>query len=142
MSDFVNWELSNRLYQIGYDEFFALFGNTFCYRNKNLTLANENAMRYFLDGGDEVIPAPTFSQIFEWFRKKHKIHAYVTRNTGINDSSKEVYCGVYHTIKKGNGPLNTTTSCDTFKDAELTVLKKLIEIVESKSEKDGNNNSN
>lgn len=134
MSDFLNWELANRLFQLGYDEFFVLFEHVICYRNQNITLANKNAVEYFLDGGDEVIPAPTFSQVFEWFRKKHKIHAYVARNTGINDSSKEVYCGVYHTIKNGNGPLKTSLSCYTFEEAEIAVLKKLIEIVESKSE--------
>ena len=85
MSDFLNWELANRLFQLGYDEFFVFFEYTFCYRNQNITLANKNAVEYFLDGGDGVIPAPTFSQVFEWFRKKHKIHAYVTRNTGIID---------------------------------------------------------
>jgi hypothetical protein len=80
------------------------------------------------------ISAPTFSQAFRWFREKQAIEGFihkaiegtyyfVIKRLGNNESN------IYEFIT--NAPKNV----DTYEEAELACLKKLIEIVEQKNEK-------
>jgi hypothetical protein len=74
---------------------------------------------------------PTFSQAFRWFRKKQEIEGFV---------HKSIEGNYYFVIKRiGNNESNmyefTKTSpktFDTYEEAELECLKKLIEIVKQK----------
>jgi hypothetical protein len=81
-------------------------------------------------------PAPMFQQVFRWFREKHKLDTYVAR------MPPEVY-------GKGKGPIKNylqyiwgehleprgqdTSYHDTYEEAELECLRRLIEIVKQKS---------
>jgi hypothetical protein len=76
------------------------------------------------------VRAPTFSQAFRWFRDKHKLihHMYWVY--------KKKYDGIdwiFHI--KGINMINNNvvphdeTRFETYEEAELTCLKKLIEIV-------------
>ena len=63
-------------------------------------------------------PAPTFSQAFRWFREKHNLMMHIQRHS--ND--KYLVCmGIQVEIL-----------CETYEEAELACLKKLIEIVKNK----------
>lgn len=70
-----------------------------------------------------VISAPTFSQAFRWFREKYKLQSYIRHEC----SDVEYYYDfvinedVYDVIK------------DTYEEAELECLRKLINIIKEKN---------
>jgi hypothetical protein len=66
----------------------------------------------------ECVTAPTFSQAFRWFREKHGLYSFVFKFDGGFG---------YETYKEG--VTQTNESFDTYDEAELACLKKLIEIV-------------
>jgi len=65
-------------------------------------------------------PAPTFSQAFRWFREKYKIPHIIRHHAGLYeylfDYGFNHYYGDY----------------ESYEEAELACLKKLIEIVKNK----------
>ena len=74
-----------------------------------------------------LLSAPTFSQVFRWFREKYKIECYVNSYWNENDSSKRTY---YANYNYGSDIFYTITKeFETYEEAELECLKKLIEIV-------------
>ena len=102
------------------------------------TLSNHN-----IDNPNKiVVTAPTFSQAFRWFREKYQIFPEVL--TDCTTEPKFVY--TYNTFYGNPKDLteqewgwenNIGQYSDiyrTYEEAELECLKKLIEIVESKSE--------
>jgi predicted GNAT superfamily acetyltransferase len=68
-------------------------------------------------------PAPTFSQCFRWFREKYGYLSYIDMDN---------YSFYRFTIYKGKGI--SEAPYHTYEEAELSCLKKLIEIIKSKSE--------
>jgi hypothetical protein len=77
----------------------------------------DNRNVYLLDGA---CSAPTFSQAFRWFREKYNLNYVIVKAESW-----------FYTI---NG-CNTQEGFNTYEEAELTCLKKLIEIsTQSKSE--------
>jgi hypothetical protein len=65
-------------------------------------------------------PAPTFSQAFRWFRKKYGYWSY------IKEATKGT-CRFY--IEKFDEKFFNSDIIDSYEEAELECLKKLIEIV-------------
>jgi len=67
-----------------------------------------------------LIPAPTFSQAFRWFREKFNYHHTIKQN--------KKYVGIaYSSIVNFS-----IDEFNTYEEAELECLKKLIEIVKNK----------
>ena len=119
MKEFVPYELAVKLKALGFDEeCFGYYhvnvgytkGYAFCYFDKP---------KRFKDGFD--LLAPTFSQAFRWFREKYCklgcIQKAIDRNRFVYLIDDIVF-GFY----------------DTYEEAELACLEKLIEIVEPISE--------
>jgi hypothetical protein len=76
---------------------------------------------------DDVILAPTFSQAFRWFREKYKLHAEIRSYTAkyftiIIQELKDIV----RYIEYGGIDLKF----NTYEEAEIACLEKLIEIVE------------
>jgi len=67
--------------------------------------------------------APLYSQVFNWFREKHKIHSKINHQNGFYYWEIDDY-GVYP-VKK----YKAKTEVNLFKETELRLLQKLIEIV-------------
>ena len=65
--------------------------------------------------------APTFSQAFRWFREKYGLYSFIF-------CYDEVFG--YETYKEG--VTQTNESFETYEEAELACLNKLIEIVKNK----------
>jgi hypothetical protein len=86
---------------------------------------------YINDFNSLRVAAPTFSQAFRWFSEKQEIEGFV---------HKSIEGNYYFVIKRiGNNESNmyefTKTSpktFDTYEEAEIACLTKLIEIVENK----------
>jgi hypothetical protein len=80
----------------------------------------DNRNVYFLEGA---CSAPTYSQVFRWFREKYELNKSILLgyDYSIENESKHWFSG-------------TTEECayKTYEEAELACLKKLIEIVKEK----------
>ena len=119
--EFVPYEPSFRMKAIGFDEpcfiyYKASNENKPAYPNYGFT---QNSL---CSNG---ITAPTFSQAFRWFREKHELFCWIEK------------FHVDETYIFQIPPANFTKIQGhyiTYEEAELACLKKLIEIVESKSE--------
>lgn len=80
--------------------------------------------------------APTFSQAFRWFREKYNIHAYISCRT--KDDGDTVYIPhgrtIPDTVDKNGFIIDIIIYSikNTYEEAELICLIKLIEIVKNK----------
>ena len=81
----------------------------------------------FIEGcGVNVIPTPTFSQAFRWFRKNYKLLGSPQYFTG------GYYCYTINDMKDTKESNRLFTEFGTYEEAELECLKKLIQIVKTK----------
>ena len=102
-------------------------------RFKFHTLSNHN-----INNPNKIITtAPTFSQAFRWFRKKYNLHHWIGHycsqhdrewgyNWNIQDSNKDNYYSSEPDAPYGEWEY------ETYEEAELECLKKLIKIAKSK----------
>ena len=75
------------------------------------------------------IAAPTFSQIFRWFRIKHNMLANVYSNaSGFCYEYSDTIGGTHRLDSGFDGP-NNSGCWDSYEEAELACIKKLIEQV-------------
>jgi len=117
--EFVTYELALRMKQLGFDE--PCFGFYDGWDNNKAIGGN-----YPCDG---INSAPTFSQVFRWFREKHDLYTNVTR---YKDESEDKF--LYYI---DNGDIEEEFS--NYEEADLACLEKLIEIVEEKNKEDETN---
>jgi len=113
--EFVPYELALELKQLGFDdECFTVYSFK---KLRKGTFSN-------LSSTDDTILAPTYSQAFRWFRHKgiiSEIHSDFDRMLGYNRG----YIPVVQFIEF----YNNGDCYETYEEAELVCLKKLIEIV-------------
>ena len=138
--EFVNYNQTLKLKELGFDE--PCFG---WYENNELVtllecIYPEDRLEFIKVGEiSKRISAPTFSQVFRWFREKYQIFPEVL--TDCTTEPKFVY--TYNTFYGNPKDLteqewgwenNIGQYSDiyrTYEEAELTCIDKLIEIVES-----------
>ena len=108
---------------------------------------NENCLARFDGGGFRILPAydplknnevkeswfcvtPLYQQAFRWFRDKYGIDSYVEKMIGGGSGISEVYIGVIQKLSLNTDDFSweTPSVYDTYEEAELKCLKKLIEI--------------
>ena len=128
--EFVPYELALELKQLGFDEpCFAFYDESLYFPN------NENQYGTFcnqkLDASS--CSAPTYSQAFRWFRDKHQLDSsistsYVYLTVSYVKSPSKHYGGSIDS----KGTYTNTGFYDTYEEAEIVCLKKLIEIVNGK----------
>jgi hypothetical protein len=83
-----------------------------------------------IKGDDYIIPAPLFQQAFRWFREKYGLYGIPEERT-LNNFSYQIKSnkeGAITFIVYGGYPLNF----NSYKEAELACLRKLIEIIKNK----------
>jgi hypothetical protein len=126
--EFIPYELALELKQLGFDEpCLATIDQTDFIHINGTEYPIRGAMIY------DTIDCPTYSQAFRWFRDKHQLihHMYWVY--------KKKYDGIdwiFHI--KGINMINNNvvphdeTRFETYEEAELACLKKLIEIVKNK----------
>ena len=135
--EFVPYELALRMKQLEFDEpCFSYYMNGILQPSlnvkdysyfKEMIEINSNIKNF------ENVLAPLYQQAFRWFREKQEIEGFV---------HKSIEGNYYFVIKKtGNNESNmyefTKTApktFDTYEEAELACLEKLIEIVEGRGE--------
>lgn len=116
MKDFIPYEEALELKQLEFDEpcFATYIGETF-----------DSSVQFQSD--DYFTAAPLFSQAFRFFREKYNLDSYITQ-IEINGKS-------YWKIRKietNDFVKGYSLFHDTYEEAELACLRKLIEIVKQK----------
>jgi hypothetical protein len=121
--EFIPYELALELKQLGFAEpCFAFYDESLYFPN------NENQYGTFcnqkLDASS--CSAPTYSQAFRWFRENYNIDISInTVYSKYNENTSKKYGGVID-----NESVFTNVGFhDTYEEAEIVCLKKLIEIV-------------
>ena len=127
--EFVPYEQALELKEIGFDEPCFAY-----YENNNLTVIfpskSSNGWKWV---GNSIIPAkninaPTLSQAFRWFREKYNLE-------GIPQRAEErawYKFWIYELYEDCKIMISTEMQLNTYEEAELECLKKLIEIVKQK----------
>ena len=131
-NEFVPYELAVKLKALGFDEP--------CFKCK---VIGQEHLDYtpsdyddFPEQKEVEVLIPTFSQAFRWFRDKKLSDGSVCRH-GKADGSYSYRWDIlfeYGVYEERHFKMDY----ETYEEAELACLEKLIEIVESKSERDGN----
>jgi hypothetical protein len=120
--EFVPYELALRMKQLGFDE--TCFG---CYtKDKELSYDysdNREEGHYFQD-----CTAPTYSQAFRWFREKYTTKGWVTPIVNV-DGFSDIHEARIH---QEESSVLVLGNYDSYEEAELACLEKLIKIVEQK----------
>ena len=129
--EFVPYEQALALKELGFDEpCFGLYENgklgySFSTSQGIITPISYRTNSKFVEHilTKEDCTAPTFSQAFRWFREKYQIDSWIYPNlNGLYSVSK---------VRRGVG-LGKVSEYQTYEEAELECLKKLIEIVKNK----------
>ena len=122
--EFIPYELALELKQLGFNE------NCIATYSEDRDFELQDFEQNYDTFPPQIISAPTYAQAFRWFRDKHQLihHMYWVY--------KKTYVGVdwiFHI--KGINMINNNvvphdeTRFETYEEAELACLKKLIEIV-------------
>jgi hypothetical protein len=135
--EFIPYQEAFELKQLGFNEPCFAFYQTEC--NEDSPIMVDDDKQYLISGfrtcrnsemANHYISAPTYSQVFRWFREKHELDVninsiYIVFTCSPNETPSKIY-NVY-TFSKHT---QTTVGCfNTYEEAELACLKKLIEIV-------------
>ena len=129
--EFVSYTLALRLKALGFDEpclgYYA--GDILCTgQPQEIHLDEDGNYKKSKTESFPIIAAPLFSQAFRWFREKYNLICRVSVTSyGCTLDEQEFYCVI--TSKYGTASYEIF---NTYEEAELDCLKKLIEIVEQK----------
>ena len=107
--EFVPYEPSLALKELGFDE--PCLGN----------FADDEKHTLFTNGNRPgKVDAPTFSQAFRWFREKYGLFCYITTYDSTDFE--------WYVYDKDRNEWEDDTTQNTYEEAELACLIKLIEI--------------
>jgi hypothetical protein len=119
MNDFTQYPEALELKQLGFDEpciaYFARDTRGLCWHSNSVVPYNHNDIDKYCD-----LSAPTYSQAFRWFRHEYALESYIRANLCV-DVPKTYQFNIDDNIDD--------VWYDTYEEAELACLKKLIEIV-------------
>ena len=108
--EFIPYKIALALKELGFDEP--------CIRGWD-----KNKKIWYHPDTDIVLDNPTFSQVFRFFRDKHNLDSWIY----CSDESK----GYFAIILKRKRFVSYHENFDTYEEAELACLNKLIEIVKN-----------
>jgi hypothetical protein len=119
LSQFVPYEQALELKELGFDEHCFKYFSTEITHPEN-TLFNT---RWRYESEDSEISAKLYQQVFRWFREKYKIRFIIQSSMSDLDEFFKVIFP--NGVQRG-------VSCNTYEEAELECIKKLIEIAKNK----------
>lgn len=112
------------LKQLGFDE------DSFRYYNNDFKLSRLGLFYIYDNPLDFLCLAPTFSQAFRWFRKNHDLVHRIDRDGGWWLCS---ILDIYDEEEQGAIEIHIDNCYpDSYEEAELACLKKIIEIVKNR----------
>jgi hypothetical protein len=118
--EFVPYELALRMKQLGFDEpcWCYFMNNVF---NSSMFPKDYEYFEVMSKKHTTYTLAPTFSQAFRWFRENYALESYIRANLCV-DVPKTYQFNIDDNIDG--------VWYDTYEEAEIACLEKLIEIVE------------
>lgn len=126
-TEFVPYELAVKLKALGFDEPCIYYVD----KNNNSYIYNfQTHPDEFIEWcGVNVIPTPTFSQCFRWFREKYDLY----HSIGLDNSlENDVNCD-YQIINHSQSISELETDFKTYEEAELACLVALINVVKKQN---------
>jgi hypothetical protein len=121
--EFVPYDRALKLKAIGFDE--PCFG----YYLQNKRFISYEERKSMPKQTKDAISAPLFQQAFRWFRENYRLSVLI--QDWLDDYDGEI---VEWTIGEDRIIYEITNRTDTYEEAELACLHKLIEIVETKQQ--------
>ena len=124
--EFVPYDLAVKLKEAGFDEpcMGVYYGDV---EDIQFTLNVRETQYYAQKGYKDGVLAPTFSQAFRWFREKYGMYSHIK-------TSGKISVLEFTWVSNGKYGFFSKNGFETYEEAELACLDKLIEIVETKSE--------
>ena len=127
-NEFVSYEMALELKELGFDELCFTY-----YKNDQLSnileLVKNSEMKNVNNEVDNYISAPTFSQAFKFFRERHGLYGLYT----MGDYENNFYWQIWRNDYKTKTYITASNYVfETYEEAELACLMKLIEIVKNK----------
>jgi hypothetical protein len=119
--EFIPYELALELKQLGFDE--PCFGYWYTIQEDLKKIDIQLSSIDFLEGEPDYILAPTYARAFRWFREKYDLYTNITKYNDENDTQDKFYYYV------SDGYMRE--EFNTYEEAELACLRKLIEIVKN-----------
>jgi hypothetical protein len=128
-NEFVSYEIALKLKELGFDEpcltyYYELTSNL----RTHLAIDIRNAWTYSGNKKLGFTLAPLYQQVFKWLRNKYDIDFSInTIYSKYNENTSKKYSGVID-----NKTVFTNVGFyDTYEEAELAGLQKMIEIIEN-----------
>ena len=120
--EFIPYEQALELKELGFEEI------CFAWYHKGKLTFNELYNLPDINQNTRNTSAPLYQQAFRWFREKYGIMYTVHNNI---ENWENTFHGAYSKINS-NYESDYTDDYDTYEEAELACLKKLIELVKTK----------
>lgn len=125
--EFVPYEFAVKLKDLGFDAKCLAFYTS----NKMLHIEYTKLISGWQNSDlHNAVIAPTFSQAFRWFREKQRIASEITC---INSTRMDHF---KYNIHANNDDIKQKNGFDSYEEAELACLEKLIEIVEDNNQQE------
>ena len=122
--EFVPYELALRMKALDYNE------SCMAYYNKSKKLHFD---KYTTSHWSSTCLAPTWQQAFRWFREKYSTHVEIHETTDWEEDNESWSFVIFkYRLGDNDGMISSTIDYDTYEDAELECLRKLIGIVKNK----------
>ena len=131
--EFVPYELALRLKAIGFD--FSVMAWSDVYTDHIIIMSPDNWCN--MNIRKDCVSRPTFSQAFRFFRNKYSLHHVINKGFGFFGTNVILEENRHDSRQNKIVPYHIPKYFDkhnTYEEAELACLEKLLEIVESKSE--------
>jgi hypothetical protein len=122
--EFIPYEQALELKELGFDEE--------CLAHTPLMELHKTDYNVFGELKDIRIGLPLYQQAFRWFREKHNILSTIYANaSGFLYEWEDAIGGTHRGWSEYEGP-NDSGCWDTYEEAELACLNKLIELVKNR----------
>jgi hypothetical protein len=128
--EFIPYEQALALKELGFDE--PCFGRYYYKESYPMLNPNSGETELVFEFGQYIkqteitILAPLHQQVFRWFREKYDLD--ISINT-VYSKYNEILSRKYSGVIDNEGVFTNVGFYDTYEEAELACLKKLIEIV-------------
>ena len=124
--EFVPYELAWELKQLNFDE--TCFGYYHNLGSPQLVLSKSD-LRAYNGNSIEYCLAPLYQQAFRWFREKYDLYGEV-KLTSVNLPDESDFA--WYAYDASGNDWEDNVFQETYEEAELVCLQKLIEIVKTK----------
>jgi len=92
-------------------------------------------IREYINHSEYTILAPTFSQVFRFFREKYNLRGFIGFRPNIKKFDFHIYdislSGIEYVKQRAMEDFNKDPKVGTYEEAELACLQKLIEIIKN-----------